>query len=154
MKRYELIVVLRATLADEERQTLIDRIVDLVKGGDKEALDPVINQWGERKLAYEIKKQNTGYYIFMECEMAGENIRELERSLKFMDDVLRHLVVLADAGKFNFDYKDPSTLQNYVTEHGHIIPRRRNRISAKMQRNLANAVKRARHLALMPFVVE
>ena len=50
------------------------------------------------------------------------------------------------------DYKDVDTLRRYVTEHGRIRPRRQTGACAKHQRSLATAVKRARHLALLPFV--
>jgi small subunit ribosomal protein S18 len=52
------------------------------------------------------------------------------------------------------DYKDVETLRRYVTEHGRIRPRRQTGTCAKHQRSLATAVKRARHLALLPFVAE
>ena len=51
------------------------------------------------------------------------------------------------------DYKDVKLLQRYTTERGKIVPRRISAVSAKKQRELATAIKRARHLALMPFVV-
>jgi small subunit ribosomal protein S18 len=50
------------------------------------------------------------------------------------------------------DYKDVKLLQRYVTEQGKIIPKRITGTSAKYQRQLALAVKRARHMALLPFV--
>lgn len=52
------------------------------------------------------------------------------------------------------DYKQYEVLERYVTEHGRIRPRRQTGTCAKHQRSLARAVKRARHLALLPFVVE
>ncbi|NJL33960.1 MAG: 30S ribosomal protein S18 [Chloroflexaceae bacterium] len=48
------------------------------------------------------------------------------------------------------DYKDIKRLQKYVTPQGKIMPRRRTGVTAKMQRRLAVAIKRARHLALLP----
>jgi small subunit ribosomal protein S18 len=48
------------------------------------------------------------------------------------------------------DYKDVKRLQKYLTAQGKILPRRRTGVSAKMQRRLAVAIKRARHLALLP----
>lgn len=59
-------------------------------------------------------------------------------------------VVQSDGTK-TFDYKDPSTLLKFVTERGRIVPRSRSGLTAKEQRMLARAVKRARMLALMPF---
>lgn len=53
-----------------------------------------------------------------------------------------------------FDYKAPDALRQYINEYGRIRPRRQTRLCAKEQRAMAVAVKRARHLALLPFVDE
>ncbi len=53
-----------------------------------------------------------------------------------------------------FDYKDPKVLQKYINAYGQIEPRSRTGLSDKQQRQLAVAIKRARHLALLPFVVQ
>lgn len=50
------------------------------------------------------------------------------------------------------DYKDPSRLKRFLTERGKILPRRITGLSAKQQRQIALAIKRARHLALLPYV--
>lgn len=52
-----------------------------------------------------------------------------------------------------FDYKDFKTLQRYVNAYGQIEPISKTGLSAKQQRQLAVAIKRARHLALLPFIV-
>ncbi|HSM58973.1 MAG TPA: 30S ribosomal protein S18 [Candidatus Sulfomarinibacteraceae bacterium] len=52
------------------------------------------------------------------------------------------------------DYKDADALRRYITEHGRIRPRRQTGTCARHQRSLAKAIKRARHLALLPFVSE
>ena len=51
------------------------------------------------------------------------------------------------------DYKDIRLLQRYVSERGKIVPRRITAVSSKKQRELARAIKRARIIALLPFVV-
>lgn len=51
-----------------------------------------------------------------------------------------------------FDYKDVKVMQRYVNAYGQIEPAARTGLSAKQQRQLTTAIKRARHLALMPFV--
>jgi small subunit ribosomal protein S18 len=56
--------------------------------------------------------------------------------------------------KINIDYKEYETLRRYVNEFGRIKPRRQTGTCAGHQRKLAIAIKRARHLALLPFVVE
>ena len=54
----------------------------------------------------------------------------------------------------HIDYKDTARLKRFVTEKGKIIPRRTSGICAQHQREMATAIKRARHMALMPFKAE
>lgn len=56
------------------------------------------------------------------------------------------------AGINAIDYKDIATLKRFVTDRGKILPRRITGVSATHQRLLADAIKRARHMALLPFV--
>ena len=53
-----------------------------------------------------------------------------------------------------FDYKDVKVLQRYVNMYGQIEPAAKTGLSAKQQRQLSTAIKRARHLALLPFVTQ
>jgi small subunit ribosomal protein S18 len=52
------------------------------------------------------------------------------------------------------DYKDEKLLRRFITERGKMVPRRVSGTSAKYQRKLAVAIKRARHMALLPFVAD
>ena len=52
------------------------------------------------------------------------------------------------------DYKDVGVLKNYITETGKIVPSRITAVSAKKQRELAQAIKRARFLGLLPYVIK
>ncbi|MDE5566476.1 MAG: 30S ribosomal protein S18, partial [Anaeroplasmataceae bacterium] len=52
----------------------------------------------------------------------------------------------------HIDFKDVDLLRKYITDRGKILPRRITGTSAKYQRKLAIAIKRARHMALLPFV--
>jgi small subunit ribosomal protein S18 len=58
------------------------------------------------------------------------------------------------AGIKDIDYKDIDTLNKFITERGKILPRRITGVSAYFQKRLALAIKRARHVALLPFVSE
>ena len=55
-------------------------------------------------------------------------------------------------GSIYFDYKDVKTLQRYVNQYGQIEVRKRTGLTEMQQRRLAKAIKRARHIALLPFV--
>ncbi|MGB3542703.1 30S ribosomal protein S18 [Rubrivirga sp.] len=59
-----------------------------------------------------------------------------------------------EAGVEYIDYKDTETLKRFVNETGKLLPRRMTGVSAKFQRQLTTAVKRARHVALLPFVAD
>ena len=52
---------------------------------------------------------------------------------------------------FKFDYKDPQQLRYFITERGKIVPRRISGLTAKQQRQLTLAIKRARNIALLPY---
>jgi small subunit ribosomal protein S18 len=58
------------------------------------------------------------------------------------------------AGIKHIDYKDTETLFKFITDRGKILPRRITGVSARHQKNLVAAIKRARHMALLPFVAE
>lgn len=59
-----------------------------------------------------------------------------------------------EAGVEYIDYKDVETLKRYLNDQGNILPRRLSGISAKFQRQLTTAIKRARQVALLPFIAD
>lgn len=66
----------------------------------------------------------------------------------------RRICRFCEEGLLYIDYKDDKRLLRFMTEQGKIIPRRTSGTCAKHQRMLTRAIKRARHLALIPFVAE
>lgn len=58
------------------------------------------------------------------------------------------------AGVKDIDYKDTNTLSKFITDRGKILPRRITGVSAYFQKRLTTAIKRARHMALLPFVAD
>jgi small subunit ribosomal protein S18 len=64
----------------------------------------------------------------------------------------RRVDIFAADGIEEIDYKDIARLRRFISERGKIEPRRKTNLSAKRQRALSVAIKRARHLALLPFV--
>ncbi len=66
----------------------------------------------------------------------------------------RKVCPFSGAGAPKIDFKDVKLLQRYISERGKIVPARITAVSAKKQRELAQAIKRARHIGLLPFLVK
>ena len=80
MRLYELTLILQADLDDQSRDQLIERVMGWVPQPEGDDLpERSIDHWGRRQLAYPIKKQTEGYYVYVETPMAAEGIDELER---------------------------------------------------------------------------
>ena len=96
MNKYELCVVLSAKLEDDERAAAIEKIKEYVTrfGG---AVGENIQEWGKKRLAYEIQHMKEGFYYFIQFEADAQCPAEVERHVRIMDNVLRYLVVRKDA---------------------------------------------------------
>ena len=82
--------------------------------------------------------------------MARKQKKKFKRRPKEIDDRKR-FCKFTSLGIEEIDYKDLKLLKDYITENGKIMPARLTGTSAKYQRQLTKAVKRARHLALLPY---
>ena len=91
MNKYELALVVSAKLDDETRAGVVSRAKDYITrfGGSLGETE----EWGKRRLAYEIEKVTEGYYYFIQFEAESECPNELEARMRIMDNVLRYLVV-------------------------------------------------------------
>ncbi len=90
MKKYETLVVLRPELEEEQRKVLIEKFSDIIStGGEVSKID----EWGMKKLAYEIEKLKDAYYFIMEYNANSNLPKELERNLKINENVLRYMTV-------------------------------------------------------------
>jgi len=96
MRKYETVFIVHPDLSAEERQPLFKKLTNLIS--DHHGLLVKIDEWGERKLAYEIKKQTRGYYTLMEFCGNGDLVKELERTLRLDDGILKYMTVLLDKG--------------------------------------------------------
>jgi small subunit ribosomal protein S6 len=94
VRNYEIVVAVRADLAEEELTAQIDTIKGWVTS--KEGKIVQADHWGRRRLAYPIKKQREGYYILLKAELPPTAPAEIERSLRLNENVLRFLVILQD----------------------------------------------------------
>ena len=95
MNKYELAVVVSAKIEDEERAAVVDKCKALIErfGGTITNVD----DWGKKRLAYEIQKMKEGFYYFIQFEAESSAPAEIESRIRIMDNVLRYLVVRKDA---------------------------------------------------------
>ncbi|MDI6744364.1 MAG: 30S ribosomal protein S6 [Thermodesulfovibrionales bacterium] len=91
MNIYENIAILNASLGDEEIETASGKIKDLITNSGGEILK--IDMWGRRKLAYEIKKQKKGFYLFLVFKSPSAAIKKLEDYYKVFDPVVKYMVI-------------------------------------------------------------
>ena len=93
MRTYEMAVVLRTDLSDEDRTSQLETIQGWVQanGGNVAKVD----LWGRRRLAYEINNQRDGYYTLMTVGLPPQAPREIERNLGLNENVLRYLIIAA-----------------------------------------------------------
>ncbi len=95
MTKYELCFVVKANIEDEERAAALERATSLIArfGGTVSNID----EWGKKKLAYEIQKMREGYYYFIQFEAPTSAPAEIESRVRIMDSVLRYLIVKQEA---------------------------------------------------------
>ncbi|MBN1662699.1 MAG: 30S ribosomal protein S6 [Deltaproteobacteria bacterium] len=91
MRRYETILIADANLVNDELIGLIERYKAIISG--LKGIIVKIEEWGKRKLAYEIKKQSRGSYILIDYAGESDVVDELERNLKIDDKILKFLTV-------------------------------------------------------------
>lgn len=90
MNKYESVVIINPNLEAESIKALIAKISDLINGNGTVSS---VEELGKRKLAYEIKKLNEGYYVVLKFEAKPELITELERVYRITDEVMKFIVV-------------------------------------------------------------
>ncbi len=91
MNKYELALVLNAKVEDEVRQAALEKAKGYITRYNGVITN--IEEWGKKRLAYEIQKMREGYYYFIHFEAEPTCPVELERHMHIMDNVLRYLIV-------------------------------------------------------------
>ncbi|MEI6614087.1 MAG: 30S ribosomal protein S6 [Chrysiogenales bacterium] len=92
--RYEIGFIITPDANEEE----VKKIVESISGTIKKAKGVIqnIDEWGRKKMAYPIKKNLEGYFVFIQAEVDGAVIADLERRLKQMEKVLRFITLRLD----------------------------------------------------------
>ena len=90
MNKYESVIIINPNLEGEAVKSLIAKFSDLInKNGKVESVEEL----GNKKLAYEIKKHKEGYYVVFKFEAKPDSIAELERVYRITDEVIKYIVV-------------------------------------------------------------
>ena len=86
---YENIIILRGTFTEEEYKKALEKIKEYLAKYEIEKIEEL----GKKRLAYEVDKNNMGYYIIIELKATEQEILELERFYRINGDVLKFLIV-------------------------------------------------------------
>ncbi|MDP3940936.1 MAG: 30S ribosomal protein S6 [bacterium] len=89
MRIYELVLVLKTSLSDAQRKKLLDQVKDMLKGVKIGKED----EWGQKPLAYKIRRELAGFYHILHLESETGIEKGFEKKLVASEDVLRHLLI-------------------------------------------------------------
>ena len=95
MSKYELALVVNAKIEDEAREAVVEKAKGYVAryGGTVTEVE----EWGKKRLAYEVQKMREGFYYFIQFEAVATCPAEVERHVRIMDNVMRYLIVKKEA---------------------------------------------------------
>lgn len=94
MNKYELAVVVSAKIEDEERAAVVEKCKALIQRFNGVITE--VDDWGKKRLAYEIQKMKEAYYYFIKFDAESTVPIEIESRVRIMDNVIRYLVVRQD----------------------------------------------------------
>ena len=94
MRHYEMVYIINPTLEAESLKEVVDKFSDIVNKLKGTVIE--VNEWGKRKLAYEVKKFDKGYYILLDFCGLPAVVKELERNLRLDDRILKYLNIKLD----------------------------------------------------------
>ena len=94
MRRYETIFILDPDVSEEQRGTVYGRLTDLMN--QKSGFQVALEEWGAKKLAYDIKKKHRGYYVRLDYCGSGELVDEIERFFRIDDRLLKYMTIVLD----------------------------------------------------------
>ncbi len=89
MNKYEALFILKPNMEEEKRTEAIEKFKSII-ASNGEVLN--VDEWGNRKLAYEINKTKEGYYVLVDFKAAADLPTELERNFRISDAVMRFMV--------------------------------------------------------------
>lgn len=92
MRKYETVFISDPDLNDQARSELFERIKNILIKENGTLIN--FDQWGEKKLAYAIKKKFRGYYVCMTYAGTGDTVKEIERNFRLSEDIIKFMTIL------------------------------------------------------------
>ena len=92
MRKYETVLIADPDLQDQTRTELFDKVRDIITREKGITLD--FDEWGNKKLAYEIRKKTRGHYVCITYGGSGALVAELERNFRLTDQVLKFMTIV------------------------------------------------------------
>ena len=93
-EKYEVLYVINPNLSEEETQALVEKFKTLI---EQNGTIDAVEEWGKRKLAYEINYIADGYYVLVKFTCDGSFVAELERIYHITEGILRSIVIKVEA---------------------------------------------------------
>lgn len=94
MRKYEAALILLSNLEEDVRNAEIEKIKTIIT--DRQGTVEKVNEWGQRRLAYEINKKREGYYVFINFTAGSDAVDEIDRICKISDNVIRHMITVEE----------------------------------------------------------
>ena len=94
MNKYELALIISARIEDDARTAVVDKAKDYITRAGGTVTE--VEEWGKKKLAYDIQKMSEGFYYFIQFDAASDAPAKIEQDVRIMDNVLRFLCMRKD----------------------------------------------------------
>lgn len=108
MRRYETVFIVDPDLSEDERKQRFDKILDLITTMKGAIIE--VDEWGSKRLAYEIKKKTRGHYMRLDYCGTGELVAEIERNCRIDDKILKYMTIILQ------DNADPEKIKVELAE--------------------------------------
>ena len=146
-------LILNPTIGEEGHKALLAEIKEELVASSQAVIEKE-ELMGVKTLAYKINNSTTGYYVLLSLELESGDFFAVTKSFNIKKDIWRSMFVRLDTIKANHvEYKDPTELRKHITKFNKIVPRYYSEVTLKDQRKFAQAIKRARYMALLPYVL-
>jgi len=95
MQKYEGAFILLSNLEEEVRKAEIEKVKNIIT--ERQGTIEKVNEWGQRRLAYEIDKKRDGYYVIINFTSNADSVNEVDRICKISDNFIRHMITVDES---------------------------------------------------------